>query len=194
VYSFVNPTAVQLGYGLTTTLVHEVGHHLGLSHPHDGYDSASGTEFVPTGPFFFTWLGTYQNSMMSYIDLNWDFSLFDHDNLARFRAAAYVEGANRLAAEAIAGPHPDRAHDQLAAADKAVGAAERAFAGHRYRTALWQGLRAYRLARWGARQAGVDVDRVEAHDRAADRAARQAAQVHEGGMFIDTLDGPRGER
>ena len=30
------------GYGFSTTTVHEVGHHVGLSHPHDGYDFGIG--------------------------------------------------------------------------------------------------------------------------------------------------------
>ena len=34
VFSFISPEIVELalGYGLTTTMIHEVGHHIGLSH------------------------------------------------------------------------------------------------------------------------------------------------------------------
>ena len=35
--------------------------------------------------------------MMSYVDLNWDFSQFDRDNTDRFQAAAYINNANALA-------------------------------------------------------------------------------------------------
>jgi hypothetical protein len=157
VFSFINPFIVEAGYGLTTTQIHEVGHHVGLSHPHDGYDAENAIDFEPTGDFYFTWLGTSVNSMMSYIDLNWDFSQFDQDNMARFQAAAYVEAANRLAAEALAGPRPQRALDELRRADGLVGAAERAFAQHRYPQAWLLAGRAYTQAVEGAEEAGVDV-------------------------------------
>jgi hypothetical protein len=158
VFNFINPFIVEAGYGLTTTQIHEVGHHVGLSHPHDGFDPESGTDFQPTGDFYFTWLGTSVNSMMSYIDLNWDFSQFDQDNMARFQAAAYVEAANRLAGEALAAPHPQRAMDELRRADALVGAAETAFARHRYPQAWALAGRAYALAVEGAEEAGVDVE------------------------------------
>jgi len=193
VFAFVSPEIVEAGYGLTTTLIHEVGHHVGLSHPHDGYDSASGISFEPTGDFFFAWAGDESNSMMSYIDLNWDFSQFDADNLDRFQTAALIEAANRLAGEALAGPQPDQAVAALRAADRAVALAERSFARHQYRAALTWANAAYRLAEVAARAAGVDVSTSEAHARRARVAAPEAAAVHEPGEFIDTLeDGPRG--
>ena len=36
VFSFVSQGVVDSGYGLTTTQIHEFGHHFGMSHPHDG--------------------------------------------------------------------------------------------------------------------------------------------------------------
>ena len=44
VFSFISPEIVEAGYGLTTTQIHEVGHHLGMSHPHDGYDRETGID------------------------------------------------------------------------------------------------------------------------------------------------------
>jgi hypothetical protein len=35
VFNFISPDIVEAGYGLTTTMIHEAGHHLGLHHPHD---------------------------------------------------------------------------------------------------------------------------------------------------------------
>ena len=193
VFGFLTPEFVDLGYGLTTTLIHEVGHHVGLSHPHDGYDSTTGTGIDPTGDLYFAWLGDYSNSIMSYIDLNWDFSQFDQDNMNRFKAAAFIEGANLLAAEALAADNPGRAFDELKRADHAIGAAERAFANHRYIAALRFASHAYGLVAEGAAEAGVDVPRVEAKVRLNAEAARQAVDVHQPGEFIDTLDnGPRG--
>ncbi len=193
VFSFISPFIVDAGYGLTTTQIHEVGHHVGLSHPHDGFDSESGTDISPSGDFYFAWHGDAVNSMMSYIDLNWDFSQFDQDNMARFQTAAYVEAANRLAAEALDAPQARRAYNELRRADRLVGRAERAFARHRYPLAWGLAGAAYAQAAEGAREAGVDVD--ASVDRA--RAGARTAPVPQGdvpeGATIDVLDpdGPR---
>jgi len=192
VFSFISPDVVASGYGLTTTMIHEVGHHTGLSHPHDGYDSQRDLDFVASGDFFFAWAGDEQNSIMSYIDLNWDFSQFDQDNMARFQSAALIEAANRLAAEALDSEHAGRAYSALRNADREVGDAEAAFADHDYHSSLSSAERAYELAREGAREAGVDVERSEERARIANQAARQAPSVHQPGEFIDTLEeGPR---
>ena len=195
VFAFVSPGIVESGYGLTTTLIHEVGHHVGLSHPHDGWDHETGVDFVPTGDYYFAWLGDYSNTVMSYIDLNWDFSQFDNDNLRRFQSAAYIEGANRLAAAALAGPNPGRATALLTAADRAVGQAEQAFRRHRYVQAEAFALAAYYLARQAAERAGVDVVTVEAPVRANALAARAVRNKPGGMVAVDSLRiGPRNAR
>ena len=192
VFVFISPGIVAQGYGLSTTIIHEVGHHVGLSHPHDGYDSESAVDYEPTGDYYFAWLGDFSNSMMSYIDLNWDFSQFDLDNLGRFQTAASIEAANRLTAAALAGPRPERARPALHAADRFVGQAEREFGRHRYGTAQAYALAAYYLTVRAAERAGVEVTAVEAPLRAAAQAARGAAAAHEGNTFIDELEtGPR---
>jgi hypothetical protein len=58
------------GYGFSTTTIHEVGHHVGMSHPHDGYDYAANLDFGPGDDYYFAWSGDESSSMMSYIDLN----------------------------------------------------------------------------------------------------------------------------
>jgi hypothetical protein len=140
VFSFVYPQAVAAGYGLTTTMIHEYGHHSSMSHPHDGYDPVSGVDFEPTGDFFFAWLGDESNSMMSYIDVNWDFSQFDRDNSARHHAAGYAKIANvvavLLAGKASAAPF-------LAAADGHLVAAQVALAAHDYAGTLSNAKLAY---------------------------------------------------
>ena len=196
VFTFVSPGIVESGYGLTTSMIHEVGHHVGLSHPHDGYDAATGVDYGGTGEFYFANSGDESNSMMSYIDLNWDFSQFDQDNLYRFQSAAAIEGANRLAAAALAADRPDRARPFLATADAAVAGSEHAFARHDYSAALGWATLAYRAAVAGARAAGVDVGATEQQARQSRSADAKAEQVHQPGDFIDTLDdhGPRGQR
>ncbi|HYP44289.1 MAG TPA: hypothetical protein VEQ66_03715 [Propionibacteriaceae bacterium] len=195
VFSFLSPAVTKAGYGLTTTMIHEVGHHVGLSHPHDGYDSASGTDFEPTGDFFFAWAGDESNSVMSYIDLNWDFSQFDQDNLYRFQSAAALEATNRLAAQALAGPRPDRARPYLAAANVSAGQARLAFAGHDYPAALRTATQAYRFALRGAQAAGVNTDAFQRQARRDRQADRRAEEIHQPGDFIDAFnEGPRGDR
>ncbi len=124
-------------------MIHEYGHHSSLSHPHDGYDSASGVDFEPTGDYFFAWLGDESNSMMSYIDLNWDFSQFDRDNSARFHGAGYAELANRIAQDILRDRDAKKAAGNLAEADRELGAAQDAVAAHDYNGMLRHAERAY---------------------------------------------------
>jgi hypothetical protein len=52
VFSFVSP-AIAENYGLTTTEIHEYGHHLNLSHPFDGFDYETGADFGWDGKYYF---------------------------------------------------------------------------------------------------------------------------------------------
>jgi hypothetical protein len=158
IFSFVYPDAIASGYGLTTTMIHEYGHHSSLSHPHDGYDPPTGVDFEPTGPYFFAWLGDESNSMMSYIDLNWDFSQFDRDNSARHHAAGYAVIANRVAATLVDKPE---AAAKLVEADAQLHEAQMAFATHRYTRALANARAAYRAILEGASLARVHVPVLE---------------------------------
>jgi hypothetical protein len=157
VFSFVSPGIVEAGYGLTTTMIHEYGHHSSMSHPHDGYDPASGVDFEPTGEFFFTWLGDESNSIMSYIDVNWDFSQFDRDNSARHHGAGYALVANRVAADILRDRDRRRAQDDLEAADRSLRRAQAALEAHDYHGMLAHAASAYRSVRAGAAKAGVKV-------------------------------------
>jgi hypothetical protein len=157
VFSFVSPRIVQRGYGLTTTMIHEYGHHSSMSHPHDGYDPASGVDYEPTGPFFYAWLGDESNTMMSYIDVNWDFSQFDRDNSARHHAGGYALVANRIAADILRDRDRDRARRELLAADDALEDAQDAIEDHDYDEMLEDAARAYGHVRRGADKAGVRV-------------------------------------
>jgi hypothetical protein len=189
VFNFISPVVVELGYGLTTTMIHEDGHHLAMSHPHDGYDSQTGVDYGPTGPTYFVWSGDESNTMMSYIDVNWDFSQFDRDNMNRFLSAAFARNANRIAADILADPDAGRAADELAAADRLLGASKSAFAGHRYLAAVFLAKGAYDQVRRGARQAGVPVvgshEGWEVEGAGSDTAA--ATKVAHGAT-VDALD------
>jgi hypothetical protein len=157
VFSFVSPGIVAAGYGLTTTMIHEYGHHSSMSHPHDGYDPVSGVDFEPTGDYFFAWLGDESNSMMSYIDVNWDFSQFDRDNSARHHAAGYALVANRVAADILRDRDRRRAANDLEAADRSLRRAQGALEGHDYNGMLAHAASAFRSVRAGAAKAGVKI-------------------------------------
>ncbi|MGH3039257.1 MAG: hypothetical protein ACRDLZ_07620 [Gaiellaceae bacterium] len=158
IFSWVSPGVVESGYGLTTTQIHEYGHHFGMSHPHDGFDWETGIDYEPTGPLYFAWAADEHNSIMSYIDLNWDLSQFDRDNAARFQAAGFIANANVIAGDILRSKKADRAKALLAAADAAVGRAERAMAAHDYEKTWSDARAAYELALLGADRAGVDVE------------------------------------
>ena len=193
VFNFISPGIAE-NYGLTTTIIHEDGHHLGMSHPHDGYDSATGVDYEPAGPYYFAWSGDENNSMMSYIDLNWDFSQFDRDNMNRYMSAAFTRNANRIAAAILADPDAGKAADELATADRLIGASKAAFARHQYLAAVFLAKAAYDQVRKGARQAGVPV--VGSHDgwevEGAGSGAAAARKLDEGST-VDEL-GQHGHR
>ena len=157
VFSFVSPGILNAGYGLTTTMIHEYGHHSSLSHPHDGFDPETGVDFGPGGEFFFAWLGDESNSMMSYIDVNWDFSQFDRDNSARQHGAGYAIAANRIAADILRDRDRQRAARDLEAADRELERAQDAIEDHDYEDMLRHAGAAYRRVRSGAAKAGVAV-------------------------------------
>ena len=71
--------------------------------------------------------------MMSYIDVNWDFSQFDRDNSARQHAAGYAKIAARIAAGI-----PGDLGGRITSANTHLNLAQMAFATHNYGTALTQ--------------------------------------------------------
>jgi hypothetical protein len=158
IFSFVDPvTANEFGYGLTTTMIHEVGHHIALSHPHDGYDSETGVDYEPADAYYFAWSGDQTNSIMSYIDLNWDFSQFDQDNMNRFLAAEYITNANKVAAKVLRSEDANEAAEELKRADDSIGEAEAAFTGHDYEDAAEAAKDAYDWVMEGADDADVTI-------------------------------------
>ncbi|GAA0493507.1 hypothetical protein Ade02nite_21520 [Paractinoplanes deccanensis] len=186
VFNFISPEVVARGYGLTTTQIHEVGHHLGMSHPHDGYDSETGVSYGPAGEFFYVWGGDENNTVMSYIDVNWDFSQFDRDNSDRWLTAVHWEAANRLAATVPGGT-------DLRAADALLGVAKLAFAKHDYRAAYALSEAAYYKVRDAATRAGVNPDSAATALKSEADAVRKAADTDSPHAFIDTL-GPESPR
>jgi hypothetical protein len=163
-------TAVEraiIGYGLTTTTVHEFGHNLGLDHPHD----VPGQGGVPSGDDYYMWTGSESNSMMSYIDTNWDFGQFDQDNTARGMTALYLNEANLVLGELAGLRLSARARGLLAAADARATKAVSVYRLMEYRKAATEAAGAYALVLKVARSAGADVVRAVPAPAASDSPA-----------------------
>ena len=192
VFNFLSPSIIEAGYGLSTTEIHEYGHHLNMSHPHDGYDYETDTDFGPSNEFQFVWSGDEQNSMMSYIDLNWDFSQFDQDNNNRFQAAAYINNANAIAAQIRASNKAGAAAADLSAADASYERAKAAMANHDYAATFENSRRAYESTLSGAQKAGVKVTASE-DGRTAYPGRRTGQQIPQDYIDKDRI-GPESKR
>jgi hypothetical protein len=157
VFSFLSQGLRDAGYGLSTTILHEVGHHLGLSHPHDGYDSGTNTDYGPGGDYYYAWLGDYSHSMMSYIDLAWNFGQFNRDTMNRALTTAYLNRATYILK--LAEDQQKKIQDTIiwSANDKAREALE-AYDGLDYPKAVSLAKEAYTSIVQGARAATVTIN------------------------------------
>jgi len=102
VFIIISPHEKNFGQGFTGYLIHENGHHLGLSHPHDGWDSATELNFspsLPDGSLFFAWIGDESSSPMSYMFLTQHFGVFNRDNMARWEVAGLLHEGDQLAGQ-----------------------------------------------------------------------------------------------
>lgn len=158
VYSFLTPDLNKAGYGFTDTSVHETGHHLSLSHPHDGYDSEQNLSYGPSGDFLFANVGDESASVMSYNDLSRDFGQFNLDSQYRYLSAAYLNNANAILELGR------RANKEGAMTAAAVGAdalfaqAQSSYDALNYLEAATQAHAGYRAVLDAAKTAGVTVE------------------------------------
>jgi hypothetical protein len=79
--------------------------------------AASPTPAMAGGPYYFVWSGDEINSIMSYIDLNWDFSQFDRDNMNRSLTSIYINQANMILADIYRSPRAGTVSGLLLSAD-----------------------------------------------------------------------------
>jgi len=181
VFGFDSPSIRDVsGYGFTTTFIHEVGHHLGMSHPHDGYDYEADIDFGPGGPFYFAWSGDESNSMMSYIDLNWDFSQFDRDNMNRYLTSVYLNQSNAILADIYSSPKAGQAGSLLTSADNHAAMAQSAYDSMDYAGAVMHAKLAYEDVLAAAAQIKV---KVEPQSWQADYKAKGQSS-----KFVDSAD------
>lgn len=165
-HTMLDPFHSAIGLGTTSTMIHEYGHHFGVSHPHDGYE----TEWGPSdytanddefGLFYFAWVGSEVNSVMSYLHLNNDFSQFDVDNYQRWQAIRYLRAANMIAGQILSSPRAGSGATHLATADASFTAAQQALTAHDYRGAEAKAAEGYQSVRAAATAANVTVPTVD---------------------------------
>jgi len=146
-----------LGYSGYTT--HEVGHHLGLSHPHDGYDSESGRRIGPRNQFYFAWTGDGSNSAMSYQQAEIkDYSQFDQDNMHRWLTSTYVNEANRILGWIVVSPRASEVASDLTSADTSAASALASYAAFNYLNAATDARNAYDKILSAARKINIPVE------------------------------------
>lgn len=143
--------------------VHEVGHHLGLHHPFHGSrcldrDCAGIRLLNGTGGTFYSWHGAHVHGVMTYVNVNDDFSRFERDNVARWVNYQHLRHANLLAARLLASPHAHRVAGPLANADSHAAAALAHVAAMDYEAAAAAARAAYRLLVDAAALIGVSLE------------------------------------
>ena len=152
VFEFDTAEYRDLGYGFSSTTIHEGGHHFGLSHPHDGYDSELGLDYGPVDDFLFAWSGDESHSVMNYIALTNQFGQFDRDNMYRWEMAGYLNWSNALLAEIQAHPRANEVRERISVANQFAQTALNTFNQWKYRQAAANARKAYeQLARAAAR-------------------------------------------
>lgn len=157
-YVFAFDTAYyrSLGYGFSTTVVHEFGHHIGMSHPHDGYDSTSGIDFGPTGDYYFAWSGDESETIMSYIDLTGTFGQFDHDNMSRFLTGRFITRAAEIAAQ-VSKADPSGSRALLESATRSMDEARAAYSQNDWARAASLARDAFTSAYRASENAGLNL-------------------------------------
>jgi hypothetical protein len=141
VFSSTTP-ALNAFFGHGQILEHEVGHHLGLSHPFNGYlcitDTCGLGEFFPFGQNAATWFaqaGEYVAGIMTYVRVNNDYSRFELDNIQRYLTWEYLDVSNFIVAEIAKSPRSGAVAAALTQADVRAGAALAAYKNYDYAAA-----------------------------------------------------------
>jgi hypothetical protein len=145
----------ELGYGFTGTVIHEVGHHIGMSHPHDGYDAEFDIDYGPGGDLYFAWEGDESDTVMHYLGLTNRFGDHNRDNMYRWETAGYLNWANALAGDILASDRAPYVTLLLIAADTLAARARADFQAWDYASSVHQARAAYALLAEAAELIGV---------------------------------------
>lgn len=171
VFMFDTPDSRSAGFGFTSTAIHEFGHHIGMSHPHDGYDSELELDFDSAGPFEFAWSGDESNSVMHYIALSNSFGTFDRDNQHRWEMAGYLNWANAILGDIAGHPRAGSVRPLIEAADELATASVSAFRRWDYLQAAATAREAYSLVSVAASRIGASTPTLNAARRLLPNAA-----------------------
>lgn len=162
VFEFDTEEFRSIGYGFSTTTIHEAGHHFGLSHPHDGYDSEYGIDYGPGDDFYFAWSGDESNTIMHYMDLSTQFGQFDQDNMYRYEMAGYLNWSNELLASILADPNAKSVRKNIEHANEYADKAVESFNKWKYLNAASNARRAYEELSAAADQLGISTPSMNA--------------------------------
>lgn len=179
IVSYATPRLTDAGLGQTDTLVHEIGHHLGLPHPHDGLDHEAGVHYVATADFHFAWVGDASDTVMNYYRHSHSFSQFDRDNMGRWMTVAHLNQAQQVLAKIVDSPRAHRVLDDIVTADLDALFALIGFQAMDYRTAASIAQQAYHRLVDAAASIRVPI---EPQARQADIASRGVAP-----FFVDPM-------
>ncbi|MBL8234955.1 MAG: hypothetical protein JNL98_41020, partial [Bryobacterales bacterium] len=180
VFGFLSPLLRNAGFGFTSTVVHEAGHHLGMSHPHDGYDSELNLDFFNADSFYFANYGDESSTVMSYLSIENDFGQFDRDNMNRYMTVHFINQANAILASIYKSPRAGNASATLQAADTSAAAALSAYQTMNYAGSVVSAKDAYQKVLAAAAEANV---KVEPQSYTADYRSKGASS-----KFVDRVD------
>jgi hypothetical protein len=166
VFMFDSAEYRRLGFGFTATGIHEFGHHIGMSHPHDGYDSEQGLDFGASGPFEFAWSGDESHTVMHYLSVSNGFGVFDRDNQHRWEMAGYLNWSNAVLGDIVTHPNARRVWPLVRQADDAAAEAIEAFGRWDYLEGAAKARLAYSEVALAAQLIGASTPTLDAARRA----------------------------
>ena len=157
VFEFDSAEYRDLGYGFTSTTIHEGGHHFGMSHPHDGYDSELGLDYGPADEFYYAWSGDESNTVMNYLAVTSEFGQFDRDNMYRWEMAGYLNWSNDLLAQIQEHSNANQVRERVNVANQFATTALRSFDQWKYRQAAANARKAYEQLAQAAARLGIET-------------------------------------
>ena len=158
VFSFGAQVYRDSGFGFTGTAIHEVGHHIGLSHPHDGYDSELGLDYGPSNEYMYAWAGDESDTVMQYLSITNRFGEHNRDNMYRWETAGYLNWSNALAGDIIKSEDSWKVFLLLRAADALAERARSRFNSWQYLAAVNDARQAYAILVTAADAIGVSSE------------------------------------
>ncbi|HKP68760.1 MAG TPA: hypothetical protein VJV05_05730 [Pyrinomonadaceae bacterium] len=156
----VSSTFDRTDHGTTETTIHEIGHHLGVNHPHNGFDYESFSLYSSTRPrSHYVWAGDASDTVMSYLFASNNFSQFDRDNMNRWLTAVYINESNKILAKILVSPRAGQVSSALLSADADANIALVRYGNMNYLSAVEKAKSAYELVVTAATQINIAIER-----------------------------------